>query len=214
MDQVSATRTELLNRRAQIELAVQGKDLLTEKRDQLLDEFRRVANVVMGGTDALERSATEGRRLLAIAEASDGPEAVLSAAVATRSEIPLRASATSIMGVRVARIDHEPVGRPRTGRGYGLTGTGPRIDAVAEAYEAQLDLILEVASTEIRLRRIADEIGKTTRRVNALEFAVIPLLIAERKQIQSVLEERERQDHFRLKRVKQHKARAPRMVHS
>jgi hypothetical protein len=78
------------------------------------------------------------------------------------------------MGVRVARIDHEPVGPARTGRGYGLTGTGPRIDAVADAYEAQLDLILGVASTEIRLRRLADEIGKTTRRVNALESSVIP----------------------------------------
>lgn len=208
MEQVSATRTELLARRAQTNLAVQGRDLLNEKRDQLLEEFRRVADVVLGGTDALERSAAEGRRLLAIAEASDGPEAVLSAAVATRGEIPLEASTTSIMGVRIARIDHHPVGRSRTGRGYSLTGTGPRIDAVAEAYEAQLELILEVATTELRLRRLAEEIGKTTRRVNALEFVVIPRLIGERKWIQSVLEERERQDHFRLKRVKEHKAKA------
>ena len=214
VEQVSATRTELLIRRAQIDLAVQGRDLLSEKRDQLLEEFRRVADVALGGTDALERSAAQGRRLLAITEASDGPESVLSAAVATRGEIPLTASTTSIMGVRFARIDHEPVGKPRTGRGYSLTGTGPRIDAVAEAYEAQLDLILAVATTEIRLRRLADEIGKTTRRVNAMEFAVIPRLVAERKQIQSVLEERERQDHFRLERVKQRKAKARRVVHS
>ncbi len=210
MEQVSATRTELLARRAQIDLANRGRDLLNEKRDQLLEEFRRVADVVLGGTDALERSAAEGRRLLTIAEAGDGPEAVLSAAVATRGEIPLEASTTSIMGVRIARIDHQPVGRPRTGRGYSLAGTGPRIDAVAEAYEGQLDLVLEVATTEIRLRRLAEEIGKTTRRVNALEFVVIPRLIGESKWIQSVLEERERQDHFRLKRVKEHKARAHR----
>lgn len=214
MEQVSATRTELLNRRAQTDLAMQGRDLLNEKRDQLLEEFRRVADVVLGGTDALERSAAAGRRLLAVTEASDGPEAVLSAAVATRGQIPLEASTTSIMGVRIARIDHQPVGRPRTGRGYSLTGTGPRIDAVAEAYEAQLELILEVATTELRLRRLAEEIGKTTRRVNALEFVVIPRLIGERKWIQSVLEERERQDHFRLKRVKEHKAKASKWTES
>jgi V/A-type H+-transporting ATPase subunit D len=214
VEQVSATRTELLARRAQIDLAIQGRDLLNEKRDQLLEEFRRVADVVLGGANALERSAAEGRRLLAIAEASDGPEAVLSAAFATRGDIPLEASTTSIMGVRIARIDHQPVGRPRTGRGYSLTGTDPRIDAVAEAYEAQLELVLEVATTELRLRRLAEEIGKTTRRVNALEFVVIPRLVGERKRIQAVLEERERQDHFRLKRVKEHKAKAPRRARS
>jgi vacuolar-type H+-ATPase subunit D/Vma8 len=70
VEPVSATRTELLNRPAQVDLAVGGRDLLTERRDQLLDVFRRVANVVIGATDALARSATEGRRLLAIAEAA------------------------------------------------------------------------------------------------------------------------------------------------
>ncbi len=78
---------------------------------------------------------------------------------------------------------------------------------MADAYESQLELVLEVAASELRLRRLAEEIGKSTRRVNALEYAVIPRLIADRVRIQSVLEERERQDHFRLKRVKQRKAR-------
>lgn len=210
MEQLSATRTELLARRAQVELATHGRDLLKEKRDQLLEEFRRIADVVLGGTIELEQVAAQGRRLLGVAESAEGPEGVGSAALATRGDIPLDVSATSIMGVRVARIEHPAVGRPRAGRGYSLAGTGPRIDAVAAAYEAQLDLILEVATIELRLRRLADEIGKTTRRVNALEFAVIPRLIAERRWIESVLEERERQDHFRLKRVKDRKARSRR----
>ncbi len=207
MEQFSATRTELLARKAQIRLASQGRDLLMDKRDQLLEEFRRTAEVVLGGAAALEDSAVVGRRLLAEAEIELGAEMVRSAGLATRRDLPIRTTAASIMGVRVVRVEHEPVGRTALDRGYSMKATDPRIDGVADAYESQLELVLEVAASELRLRRLAEEIGKSTRRVNALEYAVIPRLIADRVRIQSVLEERERQDHFRLKRVKQRKAR-------
>ncbi|HET6947590.1 MAG TPA: V-type ATP synthase subunit D, partial [bacterium] len=63
--------------------------------------------------------------------------------------------------------------------------------------------ILEVAATEIRLRKIGEEIKKTTRRVNALEQVVIPRLRGEIRFITAVLEQRAREDIFRLKRIKQ-----------
>jgi V/A-type H+-transporting ATPase subunit D len=205
VEQVTATRSELLARRARIQLAIQGRDLLQEKRDQLMEEFRKVADVVLSGSGALDRAAAEGRRALAFAEAFDGPEAVASAALTGPSQIPLDARATSIMGVRIAEISYEPVGRGRAGRGYSLAGSSPHIDHAAERFEAELDLILELAASELRLRRLADEIGKTTRRVNALESVVIPRLTAELRIIQSALDERERQDRFRLKRIKARK---------
>jgi V/A-type H+-transporting ATPase subunit D len=205
VEQVTATRSELLARRARIRLATQGRDLLQEKRDQLMEEFRKVADVVLSGSGALDRAAAEGRRALALAEAFDGPEAVASAALAGPSQIPLEAKATSVMGVRIAEISYEPVGRPLAGRGYSLAGSSPRIDHAAERFEAELDLILELAASELRLRRLADEIGKTTRRVNALESIVIPRLASEVQMIQAALEERERQDRFRLKRIKARK---------
>jgi len=205
VEQVTATRSELLARRARIRLATQGRDLLQEKRDQLMEEFRKVADVVLSGSGALDRAAAEGRKALALAEAFDGPEGVASAARAGPSQIPLDARATSVMGVRIAEISYEPVGRPVAGRGYSLAGSTPRIDHAAARFEAELDLILELAASELRLRRLADEIGKTTRRVNALESIVIPRLTLEVQMIQSALEERERQDRFRLKRIKARK---------
>jgi V/A-type H+-transporting ATPase subunit D len=205
MEQVTATRSELLARRARIQLALQGRDLLQEKRDQLMEEFRKVADVVLTGSGALDRAAAEGRRALAFAEAADGPDAVASAAMAGTTQIPLEARATTVMGVRIAEISYEPVGRPRTGRGYSLAGSSSRIDHASARFEAELDLILELAASELRLRRLADEIGKTTRRVNALESIVIPRLELELKMIQSALDERERQDRFRLKRIKARK---------
>jgi V/A-type H+-transporting ATPase subunit D len=77
-----------------------------------------------------------------------------------------------------------------------------RIDATAEAFEGLLDLIIELADSEMRLRRLAEEIGRTSRRVNALENVLIPRLTSQCDYIQMVLEEREREDLFRLKRVK------------
>lgn len=200
METVTATRSELLARRAQIALAKQGRDVLKEKRDQLMEEFRKVVDVVLAEAGVLDATAAEGRRVLTLAEANDGPEAVLSAALATRSEIPIRARATSVMGVRIAEIDYEPVGRGRADRGYSLVGSTPHIDRVAEQFEAELELLLQSAAHELRLRRIAEEIGKTTRRVNALESVVLPRLESEKAMIQAALDERERQDRFRLKR--------------
>jgi V/A-type H+-transporting ATPase subunit D len=81
---------------------------------------------------------------------------------------------------------------------------------VAEAFEAQVDLIIALAASEVRLRRLAEEIGRTTRRVNALDNVLIPRLEAQCAYIQMVLEEQEREDLFRLKRVKTKLARQPR----
>ena len=201
--QGGATRTELLARRAQIGLARQGRDLLQDKREQLLTEFRATARVVLAGSDALEAAGAEARRTLEWAQAHDGPDAVASAGLAAGGQVSVAAGVTSIMGVKVPDISYGPVGRFCTGRGYSLAATSPRIDAVAERFEAELELLLRVAADEVRLRRLAAEIGTTTRRVNALEHVVIPRLIAERNRIEGVLEEREREEHFRLKRVQQ-----------
>ncbi len=207
MQQVTATRSELLARRARIALATQGRDVLKEKRDSLMEEFRATVEVAVIGSGALEEAAAEGRRALAAAEAGDGPEVVRSAALAQPAEITLTTRATSIMGVRIADIRHEPVGRPRVARGYSLAGSSPRLDRVAEQFEAELALLLDLATVELRLRRLADEIGTTTRRINALESVVLPKLERERDHIRSTLDERERQDRFRVKRFATRRAR-------
>ncbi len=201
MDEGGATRTELLARRAQIALAEHGRDLLQEKREQLMAEFRDTARTVLAGSDALQAAGAAARAALDRARARDGPEAVISAAFAAAGHVEVEAQVGTIMGVRVPRIEHRPVGRPVTARGYSLAATTPRIDDAAERFEAEVDLVLQVAAGEVRLRRLAAEIAATTRRVNALEHVVLPRLISSRNRIKRVLEEREREDHFRLKRV-------------
>ena len=206
MEQVSATRTELLATRARIGLATQGRDLLVDKRNQLMREFHRSAGAVLAGSDELERAAADAARRLSWAEALDGPEQVRSASLAAGGDVFLETGVVNVMGVKVPVIERRAVGRPLTGRGYGLSSTDARVDGVADAFEAELDLLVDLAAGELRVRRLAREIGATTRRVNALEQVLIPRLRHQQRRIALVLEEREREDHFRLGRAKQHRS--------
>lgn len=203
VEQVTATRSELLARRAQIDLAQRGRDLLEDKREQLLSEFRKVADLVLADSGALERAAGQAREALALAEGWDGAWAVRSAVLAVQAQPAIRTRTVSIMGLRLAEIEHDPVGRPRTGRGMTLAGSTARIDLAAERFETEIELLLRLAGRELRLRRLVDEIARTTRRLNALELVVLPRLRAEAAAIRAVLGEREREDRFRLKQAKE-----------
>ena len=202
MAELSATRTELLARRARIGLATQGRDLLKDKRAALMKEFGRLSVSVVEAVEELGRSAAGSRRSLLDAVSADGAELVGSAALAASGDIATHLATRSIAGVRVVELEHETVFRPRTGRGYDLAATTPHVDAAAANFERQLDRLLDVAATELSLRRLADEIMRTTRRVNALEHVVIPRLEDERDAIQAVLDERELEDRVRLRRAR------------
>jgi V/A-type H+-transporting ATPase subunit D len=193
---------ELLARKVQITLAKQGRDLLEQKRSALMKEFLRIADTVMERSDLLQETASAARQALARAEAVAGSQAVLSAALASRGDFSLEVSTTSVMGVKVPHIEQKRVARPLMGRGYSIVGTSITIDETAAAFEAQAEAIIQLAESELRLTRLASEIQRTSRRLNALDHLLIPRLESERDFIQMTLDEHERSDHFRLKLVK------------
>ena len=207
MPTVATTRIELLAKKAQIALARQGRELLEQKRTALMRELMRVADRVMTSSDALQQAAMEARAALARAEAVAGIEAVRSAAMATRGELALEVQATTVMGVSMPVIEQKRVTRSALGRGYSITGTSVTIDEAAAAFETEVDSLIQLAESELRLTRLAAEFQRTSRRVNALEQILIPRLEAEHDFIQMALDERERTDHFRLKRIKQSRQR-------
>jgi V/A-type H+-transporting ATPase subunit D len=202
VEQLSATRSELLARRLRIALATQGRDLLKEKRTALMVEFGRLSTGVLEAVETLGRRAAESAGALSNAVAFDGPEAVGSAAIAASGDIATRLSPRIVAGVSVVELEHDRISRARTARGYSLAATTPRIDVAAASFERQLDLLLDVAASELSLRRLAGEISRTTRRVNALEHVVVPRLEQERDAIAIVLAERELEDRIRLRRAR------------
>jgi V/A-type H+/Na+-transporting ATPase subunit D len=202
VEQVNPTRMELIKKRAQIKLAEQGRDLLREKMDALIQEFFRIMVSVSKSREELEISAAAAQLSLHIAEAVDDPVAIKSASFATKRAIALDIRGKNIMGVPVPLVERKTVTKSVLERGYSLTGTSGRIDETAERYEAELDLIIGLAETETSLRRLGDEIQMNRRRVNALEQVLIPELKRQAKYIKIAIEEREREDLFRLKKVK------------
>lgn len=202
MARVSATRSELLARKSQIGLAAQGRDLLKEKRTALMREFDRLSSSALRAMQNLEEKAAEARDTLSEAVALDGPESVGSAAIAATGEVEVELSTKNVAGVPIVELHHDTVGRSRIGRGYSLTATTPRVDRTAEDFETVLDGLLDVVAVEMSLRRLAEEITRTTRRVNALEHVVIPRLEDERDFIAMVLDERELENRVRLMRAK------------
>lgn len=202
-ERMSPSRMILLAIKGQLALATQAREVLQEKRHALMKEFMKIAERVMVSSDELERVAAEARRTLAMAEAIEGSETVRSASFAARGEVSLAVEGANIMGVPVPVIEQKTVSRSLLDRGYSLIGSSARIDRVAERFEAELDLVLELAASEMRLRRLAEEIQSTSRRVNALANIFIPRLLDQRDYIRMILGEREREDIFRLKRVKQ-----------
>ena len=203
MEEVRPTRSELLERRAQISLAEQGMDLLKQKRDALLIEFMSVMDETLRLSTSLEKNVADAQYSLAMAKAVDGEVAVASAAFATLGHIAIEMTGTKIMGVSVPVVTKgESPLRSSFTRGYAITGVSSRIDETAEKFEKILDVIIEYADIETRLKRLGEEIQKTNRRVNALEQITVPGLREQVAYIRMTLDERAREDLFRLKKVK------------
>ena len=203
MEEVRPTRAELLERREQIKLAEQGMDLLKQKRDALLIEFMGVMDETLRLSESLQKNVAEAQYALAVAKAVDGTVALRSAGMATKSEIVVDMTGTRIMGVSVPVVTkgESPI-RSSFTRGYSVTGVSSRVDETADKFERILDVIIEYADIETRLKRLGEEIQKTNRRVNALEQVTVPALREQVSYIRQTLDERAREDLFRLKKVK------------
>lgn len=202
-EKVNPTRSELLYRRQQIRLATQGMELLKKKRDALLREFLPIIDETMRLSLQLERSTADAQEALAMAKAVEGKSVLRSVAFATKGEVQVDISGTHVMGVPipVIRKAETPL-KTELGRGYSITGVSARVDQTASKFEEIIDVMIESADIETKLRRLGEELEKTNRRVNALENVVIPELEEQVKFIFSSLDERAREDHFRLKKVK------------
>jgi V/A-type H+-transporting ATPase subunit D len=203
MEQVHPTRMELIKKRSQIKLAEQGRDLLKEKMEALIQEFFKIMVHFSESREELEKLAVKADMSLVIAQAVDDPVTVRSASYATRRQILVDMSGKNIMGVQVPVIQKKSVALSIMERGYGPIGTSSRINETAEKFESEIDMIIRLAETETAVRRLGNEIQMNRRRVNALEQIIIPELKEEAKFIRYTIEEREREDIFRLKKVKQ-----------
>lgn len=200
---VSPTRMELLRLSRRTKLAEKGHDLLREKRDALIAEFLDVVCEVRDARKEMEAKLKEAFDFFIVAQALSGVEQVRQLSLMTSREIELEFSSRSIMGVHVPILELETeLARKVTERGYGFMDSSAAVDRSARSFEEALEKILKLAELEEAVRNLAGEVEKTKRRVNALEYVMIPRLKATRKYIRMRLEEMERENFTRLKKIK------------
>ena len=200
---ISPTRMNLLQRQNQVKLAQQGVDLLKKKRDALVADFFNIVRRALAAREKLTKSAEQSYTLLGLAKAVEGRETLEAAALADPRRLEVGIDTKNVWGTRIPSIATNDVRRTLLARNADPAAVSARTIESADRFEDVVAALLDVAGTEITLRKIGEEIKKTTRRVNALEQVVIPRVRGEIRYIRDVLEQRAREDVFRLKRIKQ-----------
>jgi V/A-type H+-transporting ATPase subunit D len=199
---VNATRMNLLSLKTQIVTAGEGARLLKGKRDALMKEFMSAVNSVLDSRHELAQLCRAGMNTLNAAKALEGEHGLESAAMGTFRTLPLEVRDKRVWGVPVPEIELRDLVRAFNARGYSPATTPVIVEETAEAFEKILNQALKIAVQETRLRRLGEEIHRTSSRVNALEQVLLPGLRWDAAGIVSVLDERAREETFRLKHLK------------
>ena len=205
---IKPTRSELLEIKRKIKLSQAGYKILKMKRDGLILEFFKILEEAKEIRQRVNRDYEVAMTKIAVAKAADGAIAVKSAAFALKVHPEIQLRSKNVMGLVVPEIEATRLRATSDNRGYGVIGTSTYIDEAAKAFEDLTETVIKAAEIETTMKRLLDEIEKTKRRVNALEYKVIPELKEAAAFIQLRLEEMERENIFRLKRIKQKTAAA------
>jgi V/A-type H+-transporting ATPase subunit D len=207
-DTPNPTRMEMLKARARIKLAKNGHKLLKQKRDALIMEFFKILEKAKDLRTELNVAMAKAYRGMAVAQAYHGVAEVENIAMSVSQAPAVGIEVRNIMGLKIPAIEAEVGEKPLLQRGYTLVGSSAKIDEAAENFEKALVLVVQLAETENAIRKLIREIEKTKRRVNALEYVLIPKLEEQARQISFRLQEMERDSFVMLKTIKRKLKRA------
>ena len=199
---IKPTRSELIKLKARIKQTKNGYKLLKMKRDGLFHEFRQLLSVMIEAKKELTNAYRLAKTRIDLANAIEGGLAVRAAAIANSAHPEVEVERRNIMGVVVPSVSGTNLKSTFSERGIGFIGSSPYIDEASDSFSELIEKIVTASEMEATLKRLLAEIEATKRRVNALEFKVIPELEEAKVFIQLRLEEMEQEETFRLKRFK------------
>lgn len=199
---IKPTRSELIKLKGRIKQTKNGYKLLKMKRDGLFHEFRTLLSEMIKAKRDLTDAYRLAKTRIDLANAIEGGLAVRAAAIANSAHPEVEVERRNIMGVVVPSVSGTNLKSTFAERGIGFIGSSPYIDEASDSFSELIEKIVKASEMEATLKRLLAEIEATKRRVNALEFKVIPELEESKVFIQLRLEEMEREETFRLKRFK------------
>jgi len=198
---INPTRMELLEIRKKLILAEKGHKLLEEKRDALVEKFFGIIDKRTNLHNNINNSLIDAFSDLIQSQMILGENIVDENSYLIENIGEINYENDNIMGVKIPKINKEKINKfvqPL----YSFSDTCSKLDDSQKKFYKILLEILELSDLEGKIKSLAIEIEKTKRRVNVLENNLIPKLQATQKYIEMQLEEREREDFFRRKRIK------------
>jgi len=200
---VNPTRMVLTGLKKRLKTARRGHKLLKDKRDELMKRFLEIVRENKALREEVEQKLMMVHSRFVMARAEMSAELVEEALMFPKQKVELSASTRNIMSVDVpvlefhAESDDESDIYP-----YGFAYTSSELDAAIDTLSELTPTLLKLAELEKSAQLLADEIEKTRRRVNALEYVMIPNLEETIKYIVMKLDENERGNLTRLMKVK------------
>lgn len=186
---VNPTRQELLKLKVKLKTAKRGHKLLKEKRDGLMKEFMDIIREAKDLRERVEGTLGEGFRYFVFASAQMRPSEVRESIMWPGMKTSLSASTKNVMSVEIPRFEYKEEGDWLC---YSLSTTTAALDTSLEIFASALKDMVKLAEIEHSAKLMAEEIEKTRRRVNALEYVFIPDMVETVKYIESKLNEQER----------------------
>lgn len=199
---VSPTRMELTKIKKRLMVAVKGHKLLKDKRDELMRQFLDMVRETKELRRRVEDAIMEANRGFALASALMQEEALVSALMLPKQSAALDIASKNVMGVDVPVFSIQKKAQKGDALSYGYAFTSGELDSSILALSDILPDLLRLAQQEKTVRMLAAEIEKTRRRVNALEYIMIPNYQDTIRYITMKLDENERSNLTRLMKVK------------
>lgn len=200
---VNPTRMVLSKLKGQLKVAVKGHKLMKDKRDELMRIFLEQAKEIKAFREEVDPQLEEVYQSFAVARAVVSPEMLEEALMFPKTSVSLVATTKNVMSVDVPSFDYQQSSNDTDSvYPYGFATTSGALDQAIEKLTALFPKLMKLAEMEKEAMLLADEIEKTRRRVNALEYVKIPAYQETIKYIKMKLAEDERGNQTRLMKVK------------
>ena len=200
---INPTRMELTRLKGRLKTAQRGHKLLKDKRDELMKQFMDVVRENRALRRRVEEGLMRAHGSFTVAAALMSPEMLQQSLLYPKQSVELDMTFQNVMSVDVPRYHFKTTGQ-NAGEvyPYGFAQTSGELDDAVDAMSSVFQDMLRLAEVEKTSQLLAEEIEKTRRRVNALEYVKIPEMQANIKYITMKLDENERSNTIRLMKVK------------
>ena len=200
---VNPTRQELTKLKTRLKTSIRGHKLLKDKRDELMKQFMDVVRENRALRAKVEEGLMRAHGSFTVASAIMSSEAMQQALLYPKQSVELNMTFKNIMSVNVPEYEFKTkTDDPGEIYPYGFAATSGELDTAVDALAQVFQDMLKLAQIEKTSQLLAEEIEKTRRRVNALEYVKIPQMQEAIKYISMKLEENERANTIRLMKVK------------